>query len=89
MQDPTQLNRDNYHNERRETSRTLRKRNYLKGKLSEIDTNSKNKNIRDLYKGIKDFKKGYQARVNVMRIRNCSRILTPSSADGKIISVHY
>ena len=53
LQVPTQPNRDNYHTERRETSRTLRnkKRDYLKGKLSEIDTNSKNKNIRDLYKG--------------------------------------
>ena len=62
LQDPTQFNKGNYHNERRETSRTLRNKNrdYLKGKLSEIETNSKNKNIRDLYKGIKDFKKGYQ-----------------------------
>ena len=69
MQDPTQLNRDNYHTERRETSRTLRKKkiDYLKGKLSEIDANSKNKNIRDLYKGIKDFKKGYQTRVHVIK----------------------
>ena len=39
----------------------------MKGKLSEIETNSKNKNIRDLYKGIKDFKKGYQARLNVIK----------------------
>ena len=68
LQDPMQFNRDNYHNERCETSRTLRnkKRDYLKGKLSKIETNSKNKNIRDLYKAIKDFKKGYQARVNVI-----------------------
>ena len=68
MQDPTQPNRDNYHTE----SRTLRnkKRDYLKGKLSEIETKSKNKNIRDLYKGIKDFKKGYQARVNVIKNEN-------------------
>ena len=60
LQDPTPLNRDNYHTERHETSCTLRnkKRDYLMGKLSEIETNSKNKNIRDLYKGIKDFKKG-------------------------------
>ena len=72
MQDPTQLNRYNYHTERRETSRTLRnkKRDYLKGKLSEIDTNSKNKNIRDLYKGMKDFKKGYQARVTLIKNEN-------------------
>ena len=39
-------------------------------KLSEINTNSKNKNIIDLYKGIKDFKKGYQARVNVIKNEN-------------------
>ena len=34
LQDPTQFNRDNYHTERHETSRTLRnkKRHYLKGK---------------------------------------------------------
>ena len=39
LQDPTQLNMDNYHTERREINRTLRnkKRDYLKGKLSEID----------------------------------------------------
>ena len=35
-----------------------------------METNSKNKNIRDLYKGIKDFKKGYQARVNVTKNEN-------------------
>ena len=41
LQDPTQLNRDNYHTERRETSRTLRnkERDYLKRKLSVIETN--------------------------------------------------
>ena len=52
LQYPTQLNRDNYNIERRETRQ---KRDYLKGKLSEIETNSKDRNIRDLYKGIKDF----------------------------------
>ena len=44
-----------------------KKRDYLKGKLSEIDANSKNKNTRDLYKGIKDFKTEYQARVNLIK----------------------
>ena len=38
--------------------------------MSEIETNSKNKNIRDLYKGIKDFKKGYHPRVNVIKNQN-------------------
>ena len=72
LQDPVQANRDNYFNERREASRTLRnkKRDYLKEKLNEVETNSKNKNIRDLYKGIKEFKKGYQARANVIKDEN-------------------
>jgi hypothetical protein len=31
---------------------------YLRAKIDETETNSKNKNIRDLYRGINDFKKG-------------------------------
>ncbi|KAJ4437031.1 hypothetical protein ANN_17165 [Periplaneta americana] len=54
---------------RREANRMLRnkKRDYLKEKLDEVETNSKNKNIRDLYKGIKEFKTGCQARVNLIK----------------------
>ncbi|KAJ4439878.1 hypothetical protein ANN_08007 [Periplaneta americana] len=72
LQDPVEEKRDNYFNERREASRTLRnkKRGYLKEKLNEVETNSKNKNIRDLYKGIKEFKNGYQSRVNVIKDEN-------------------
>ena len=36
----------------------------LKGKIKELATNSKIKNIRHLYRGISDFKKGYQPRSN-------------------------
>jgi hypothetical protein len=36
-------------------------RNILKLKLEELETKSKIKNIRDLYKDINYFKKGYQA----------------------------
>jgi hypothetical protein len=39
-----------------------KKREYLKGKINELATNSKNKNIRDLYRGINEFKRGYQHR---------------------------
>jgi len=35
---------------------------YLKGKIEELETNSKINNVRDLYWGINDFKKGYQPR---------------------------
>jgi hypothetical protein len=55
---------DNLSNIRREASRHFRnkKREYLKEKINELAKNSKNKKIRDLYRGIDDFKKGYQPR---------------------------
>jgi hypothetical protein len=40
-----------------------KKSEYLKDKVGEVDTNSKNKNIRNLYKGINEFEKGYIPRV--------------------------
>jgi hypothetical protein len=43
------------------------KREYLKDKIDELATNSKNKNIRDLYRGVNDFKRGYQPRSNLMK----------------------
>jgi hypothetical protein len=39
----------------------------LKAKINELETNSKNKNIRDLHRGISDFKKGYQPRTYVVK----------------------
>jgi len=39
-----------------------KKKAYLKAILEELETNSKIKNIRDLYRGINDFKNGYQPR---------------------------
>jgi hypothetical protein len=46
------------------------KREYLKDKINELATNSKNKNLRDLYKGIKEFKRGYQHRSNLVKDEN-------------------
>jgi hypothetical protein len=40
---------------------------YLEAKLEELETNSKIKNIWDLYSGISDFKKGYQPRTNIVK----------------------
>jgi hypothetical protein len=56
------VNEDNLRNVRRKASRRFRnkKRGYLKGKIIDIELNSKNKYIRDLYRGITEFKKGYQ-----------------------------
>jgi hypothetical protein len=52
-QDPNEINEDTLNNIRHETSRHFRdeKREYLKDKINELATNSKNKNIRDLYRG--------------------------------------
>jgi hypothetical protein len=49
LQNPSQINGYNLQNLRHETSRTFRnmKREYLKGKINELETNNKNKNIRE------------------------------------------
>jgi hypothetical protein len=39
----------------------------LKDKINELATNSKNKNIRDLFRGINEFKSGYQPRNNLVK----------------------
>ncbi|PNF41580.1 hypothetical protein B7P43_G12088 [Cryptotermes secundus] len=72
IQDPSKLNGDNLNNIRCETSRHIRKkkREYLKGKIDELAMNSKNKNIRDLYRGINDFKRGYQPSSNLVKDEN-------------------
>jgi hypothetical protein len=61
LQDPSEVNgdNDNLNNVRREASRHFRnkKREYQKYKMNELATNSKNKNIRDLYRGINEFKR--------------------------------
>jgi hypothetical protein len=69
LQNPSQINGGNFQNLRCETSRTFRKkkREYLKGKINEFETNNKNKNFRDLYRGINEFKKGYQPRINIIK----------------------
>jgi hypothetical protein len=60
------VNEDNLNNVRREASKHFRnkKREYLKDKINELESNSKNKNIRELYRGINDFKKSYQHRTS-------------------------
>jgi hypothetical protein len=40
---------------------------YLKDKINELESNSKNKNIRVLYRGINEFKKFYQPRTNFVK----------------------
>jgi hypothetical protein len=42
----------------------------LKGKITELETDNKNRNIRDLYRGINEFKKRYQPRINIIKDEN-------------------
>jgi hypothetical protein len=43
-----------------------KKKAYLKFKIEELETNSKINNVRDLYRVINDFKKGYQPRTTIV-----------------------
>ena len=69
LQDPNQSDVDNLNNIRCEASIHLRnkKKEYLNAKIDELEINNKIKNIRDLYRGISDFKKGYQPRTNIVK----------------------
>jgi hypothetical protein len=72
LQNPNQINADNKKNLRRETIRLFRnkEREYLKGKINEPETNNKNGNIRDVYRGINEFKEGYEHRINIIKDEN-------------------
>jgi len=61
LQDPYQSNIDNLNNIQHKGSGHFRnKTDYLKAKVSEPETNSRHRNIRDLYHGIRDFENGYR-----------------------------
>jgi hypothetical protein len=64
--DLSEANENNLSDVRREANRCFRnkKREYLK---YDLESNSKNKNIRDLYRGINEFKKGYQPTTSLIR----------------------
>jgi hypothetical protein len=53
----------------RESFKT-KKREYLKDKINELETNSKNKNIRKTYRDVNEFKKSYQGRSNLIKDEN-------------------
>jgi hypothetical protein len=72
LHDPNKINRDNLSNIRREACKHFRKKpEYLKDKINGLATTNKNKNIRDLYRGINEFKRGYQPRSNLVTDENC------------------
>jgi hypothetical protein len=59
LQDPSEVNGDILNNVRHEASRHFRnkKKEYLKDKINELATS------RDLYRGINEFKRGYQPKI--------------------------
>jgi hypothetical protein len=69
LQDPSEANEGNLSDIRREASRHVRnkKREYLNDRISSLESNSKNKNITDPYRGINEFKKGYQPKTNLVK----------------------
>jgi hypothetical protein len=50
--------------------------NVLKDIINEIATNSKNKNIRDLLRGINEFKRVYQPRSNLIKVEKCDLLVS-------------
>jgi hypothetical protein len=72
LQDLSEINGDNMNNARREASRHFgnKKREHLKDKINELATNNTNKNTRDLYRGINEFKGGYQPGNNLVKDEN-------------------
>jgi hypothetical protein len=69
LRDPNRSNVNNLNNVGRDASRHFsnKKKEYLKTKIDYLETNSKIKNIRELYKSINDFKKRYQTRSNIIK----------------------
>jgi tRNA A37 threonylcarbamoyladenosine dehydratase len=69
LQDPNQSNVNNLNTVRHAASRHFKnkKKKYLIAKIEQLEINSKIKSIRDFYRGISDFKKGYQPRTNTVK----------------------
>jgi hypothetical protein len=64
-----EINGDNLNSIRHEASKHFRNKNreYLKDKINELATSSKNKNIRGLHRDINKFKGGYHYRNNLIK----------------------
>ena len=62
----------------------ISEKEYLKAKIDEHGTNSKIKNIRDFYRGISDFKKGYRPRTDVVNDEKSDLVADSYSILGKV-----
>ena len=90
VHDPSQSNVDNLNNVRRDVRRHFRnkKKEYLKAKIEKLETNSKIKNIRDLQRGIKYFKKGYQPRTSIVKDEKGDLVADSHSIFSQLLNVH-
>jgi hypothetical protein len=81
LQNPSQINGNNLQNLNVKPVEHLgtRKGEYLRGRINEIETNNKNKNIRDFYRHVNKFKNGYQARINIIKDENSNLLADPRS----------
>jgi hypothetical protein len=72
LQDPSEINGDYLNIVRRKARRYFRnkEREYLKDIIYELEKISKDENIGDLNRGINYFKRGYQARSNLVKDEN-------------------
>ena len=62
-----QSSADNLNNVRQLADISGKRKEYLQVKMEELETKSKIKNILDLYRGISDFKMGYQHRTLILK----------------------
>ena len=65
-----------------------KKKDYPKVKIDEPDTNSKINDIKGLYRGINDFKKGYKPRTNIVKAEKGDLVTDSHSIDGETISIN-
>jgi hypothetical protein len=87
LQDPSEINGGVLNNARQESNRHFRnvKREYLKDRIKELAANSKNKNFRDLYRRLNEYKSSNLPKHNLV---NCLQIPTFQIA-GKTIYLTY
>jgi len=97
LRDPSRSSVDNLNNVRGEAIRHFRdkKKEYLNAKIEQLETNSKIKNIRDLYRGINGIEKGDQSRTNIVKDENddlvtCSQSILASWRNhfSHLLNVH-
>ena len=81
IQNPSRRNVDNLNNIRYDASKHFRnkKKAYLKVKIEELETNSKINKVRDLCRGINDFKKGYHPRTTIVKDEKGDLVADPHS----------